>query len=129
MCSYCVDEKRDTSIMCVVEEYQDLLALESTGVFRGRYHVLGWAISPMRWLGPSELTFSALFDRLDGVDEIIIATNPNFEWEATAMYIRDHIPDASIQLTRLSRWLPNAGYIEYADDMTLMNAFQGRQNY
>lgn len=128
-CNYCADDRRDTHVICVVEEYQDLLALESTGVFHGKYHVLGGAISPMKWLSPADLGFASLFARLDDVEEIIIATNPNFEGEATAMYIREHIPQKNIKLSRLSRGLPNAGYIEYADDMTLMNAFQGRQDY
>jgi recombination protein RecR len=128
VCNYCDSDKRDKQILCVVEEYADLLAIEQTGVYKGLYHVLGGSLSPLYGRGPKDLTFDVLFSRLKGIEEIIIATNPNFEWEATALYLRDHLA-TNIRTTRLSRGLPNAGYIDYVDSLTLMNALKGRQEY
>lgn len=128
LCNYCNNDKREKNILCVIEEYADLLAIEQTGVYKGLYHVLGGSLSPLHGRGPKDLTFDLLFSRLTEVNEIIIATNPNFEWEATALYLRDHLPK-NIRTTRLSRGLPNAGYIDYVDSLTLMNALKGRQEY
>ncbi len=128
LCRYCQDDKRDKSSICVVEEYADLLAIDQTGVYKWQYHVLGGSLSPLHGRGPRDLNFDSLFSRLETVQEIIIATNPNFEGEATALYIKEHAP-SHIHISRLSRWLPNAGYIDYVDSMTLMNAFKGRQEY
>ena len=128
MCNYCADQKRDRNMICVVEEYADLLALEQTGAFKGMYHILGGSLSPLHGRGPKELSFEKLFSRLEWVNEVIIATNPNFEGEATALYLREHLSE-NIKTTRLSRGLPNAGYIDYVDSLTLMNALKGRQEY
>lgn len=127
-CKYCKNNTRDIHTICVIEEYADLLAIEQTGVFKWLYHVLGGSLSPLHGRWPRDLNFESLFKRLDGVEEIIIATNPNFEWEATALYLRENVPQ-NICISRLSRWLPNAGYIDYVDSMTLMNALKGRQEY
>ncbi len=127
-CSYCSNDKRDKNIICVVEEYADLLAIEQTGAYKGLYHILGGSLSPLHGRGPRDLSFDVLFSRLKEVKEVIIATNPNFEWEATALYLREHMP-SGIALSRLSRGLPNAGYIDYVDSLTLMNALKGRQEY
>lgn len=127
-CTYCSDTKRDRNTLCIVEEYGDLLAIEQTWVFKWLYHVLGWSLSPLYWRWPNDLHFTSLYSRLEGIEEIIIATNPNFEGEATALYLRDNIPK-SIHISRLSRWLPNAWYIDYVDSLTLMNALKGRQEY
>ncbi len=128
VCTYCSSDKRDKNIICVVEEYADLLAIEQTGAYKWQYHILGGSLSPLHGRGPRELSFDALFMRLQDVSEVIIATNPNFEWEATALYLREHLP-TNIRMTRLSRGLPNAGYIDYVDSLTLMNALKGRQDY
>jgi len=127
-CKYCKSDMRDTHTICVIEEYADLLAIEQTGAFKGLYHVLWGSLSPLHGRWPRELNFDTLFKRLDWVEEIIIATNPNFEWEATALYLRENVPQ-NVRISRLSRWLPNAGYIDYVDSMTLMNALKGRQEY
>ncbi len=127
-CSYCSNDKREKHIICIVEEYADLLAIEQTGAYKWQYHILGGSLSPLHGRWPKDLSFNELFARLKDVSEIIIATNPNFEGEATALYLREHIP-GNIRLTRLSRGLPNAGYIDYVDSLTLMNALKGRQEY
>jgi recombination protein RecR len=127
-CSYCSNDKRDKHMICVIEEYADLLAIEQTGSYKWLYHILGGSLSPLHGRWPRDLSFDTLFTRLVGVSEIIIATNPNFEWEATALYLRENLP-ANIRLTRLSRGLPNAGYIDYVDSLTLMNALKWRQEY
>jgi recombination protein RecR len=106
-CSYCSNDKRDKHIICVVEEYADLLAIEQTGAYKGSYHILGGSLSPLHGRGPRDLSFDGLFARLKDVSEIIIATNPNFEGEATALYLREHLP-STLRMTRLSRGLPNA---------------------
>lgn len=127
-CSYCSNDKRDKHIICVVEEYADLLAIEQTGAYKGSYHILGGSLSPLHGRWPRDLSFDGLFARLKDVSEIIIATNPNFEGEATALYLREHLP-STLCMTRLSRGLPNAGFIDYVDSLTLMNALKGRQEY
>ncbi len=126
-CIICRDTKRNTHEICVVEDYLDLLSIERTWVFRGMYHVLGGAISPIQWVTPDTLTFEHLFERSlnPEINELILAMNPNIEGEATALYILEHIPK-KIQISRLSKWLPHAGSIEYADEITLLAAFKGR---
>lgn len=128
-CSVCSDPRRDTSVICVVEEPLDMLTLERTGLFKGLYHVLHGVISPMNDVGPEELRLKELSARIENgtVKEIIIATNPTLEGEATAMYIRRHIAPDGARVTHLARGLPVGGDLEYADELTLSRAFQGRR--
>ena len=128
-CRICTDSGRDRSIMCVVEEPLDILALERTGSYHGLYHVLHGAISPMDGIGPDDLKVSELLDRLRGGEtkEIILATNPNLEGEATSMYLSRLIGPLGLRVTRLARGLPAGGDLEYADDLTLTRALEGRQ--
>ena len=128
-CRICTDSARDRSIMCVVEEPLDILALERTGSYHGLYHVLHGAISPMDGIGPDDLKMRELLDRLrDGeTKEIILATNPNLEGEATSMYLGRLIGPLGLRVTRLARGLPAGGDLEYADDVTLTRALEGRQ--
>ena len=128
-CPLCTDPRRDASQVCIVEEPLDVLALERSHCFRGLYHVLHGVISPMNGIGPEDLKLKELLPRLEdgAVSEIIIATNPTVEGEATAMYIRRNIAPQRIKVTHLARGLPVGGDVEYADDLTLNRAFQGRQ--
>ncbi|MCH7810486.1 MAG: recombination protein RecR [Chloroflexi bacterium] len=128
-CRICTDSGRDRSIMCVVEEPLDILALERTGSYHGLYHVLHGAISPMDGIGPDDLKVSELLDRLRAGEtkEIILATNPNLEGEATSMYLSRLIGPLGLRVTRLARGLPAGGDLEYADDLTLTRALEGRQ--
>lgn len=128
-CLICADPRRDHALLCVVEEPLDVLALERTRCYRGLYHVLHGAISPMNGIGPDQLKLKELYFRLAGGDarELVIATNPTLEGEATAMYIRRHLGDAGLKITHLARGLPIGGSLEYADDLTLSRAFLGRQ--
>jgi recombination protein RecR len=128
LCKICSDTKRDTRMLCVVEDYLDMLSIERTGVYRGLYHVLGWVVSPIAGTMPDKLHYKSLFARIwesREIEEIIIATNPNIEGEATALYAIEHMP-REIKISRLSKWLPHAGSIEYADEITLLSAFKGR---
>ncbi len=114
--------------MCVVEDYLDMLSIERTGVFRGYYHVLGGAVSPLQNITPDKLHFDTLFDRVlenSEISEIILAMNPNIEGEATALYATERMP-REVKISRLSKGLPHAGSIEYADEITLLSAFRGR---
>ncbi len=128
-CLICADSGRDRSVICVVEEPLDILAIERTRGFKGLYHVLHGSISPMEGVGPEQLKVRELLGRLrDGtVREVIMATNPNLEGEATAMYVSRLIQPAGIRVTRLARGLPVGGDIEYADDLTLARALENRQ--
>ena len=128
-CRICADPRRDVSVICVVEEPKDVVAIERTREFRGRYHVLGGAISPMEGIGPDDLRVTELFTRLsDGaVDEVIIATDPNLEGEATAAYLARLLAPLSVRVTRLASGLPVGGDLEYADEVTLGRAFEGRR--
>ncbi len=128
-CSICGDELRDHSIICVIEEPLDLVAIERTREYRGVYHVLHGAISPVEGIGPEDLRIKELLERLrDGrVREVLLATNPNLEGEATAMYIERLIKPLGIRLTRLARGLPVGGDLEYADEVTLTRALEGRR--
>ena len=130
-CEICSDPQRDTSEICVVEEPLDVLTIERTGCYRGLYHVLHGVISPINGVGPEDLRIRELLGRLQGEDvkEIILATNPTLEGEATAMYIRRLVAPLGIKITHLARGLPVGGDLEYADETTLSRAFQGRQEF
>lgn len=129
-CFVCQDEKRDKSVICVVEEANDVLALEKTGEYNGLYHVLGGALSPLDGIGPDNLRTKELLMRLkDGVNEVILATNPNVEGEATAIYLSKLIKPLGIRVTRIARGLPVGGDLEYADQVTLSRALEGRREF
>ena len=133
-CPICRDGSRDQRRLCVVEEPLDVLALERTGEFRGRYHVLHGAISPIDGIGPDRLRIQELLDRVDAAaaggapfDEVILATNPTLEGEATAMYIDERLDGRVGSVTRIARGIPVGGDLEYADEVTLIRALQGRR--
>jgi recombination protein RecR len=128
-CRICLDPRRDPSLLCVVEEPKDVQAVERTREFRGRYHVLGGAISPIEGVGPDDLRVRELMQRLaDGtVTELIIATDPNLEGEATATYLARLVKPMGLRVTRLASGLPVGGDLEYADEVTLGRAFEGRR--
>jgi len=128
LCSICTDSRRDETVICVVEEPRDVIAIERSGRFGGRYHVLGGAISPIDGVGPEELRFRELLVRLgDGkITELIAATNPNAEGEATALYLAQLVRPLNIKVTRIARGLPVGGDLEYADEVTLGRALDGR---
>jgi recombination protein RecR len=128
-CRICRDARRDRHIICVVEEPKDVVAIEKTREFRGRYHVLGGAISPIEGVGPEDLRIKELMTRLaDGaVTELILATDPNLEGEATATYLARLVKPMGITVTRLASGLPVGGDLEYADEVTLGRAFEGRR--
>ncbi|MBT8162295.1 MULTISPECIES: recombination mediator RecR [Arthrobacter] len=130
LCNICRDPRRDPSVICVVEESKDVLAVERTRSFRGRYHVLGGAINPIAGVGPEQLRIRELLTRLnDGaIQEIIIATDPNLEGEATATYLARMLKTIGVAVTRLASGLPVGGDLEYADEVTLGRAFEGRRN-
>lgn len=128
LCPICNDTRRDSSTMCVVEEARDIIAIEKTGVFRGRYHVLLGAISPMDGIGPEQLKIRELVARLapENVTEIIVATNPTIEGDVTALYLARALAPLNIKVTRIGTGLPVGGDLEYADEMTLGRALEGR---
>jgi recombination protein RecR len=128
-CDICADPRREVGRICVVEEPLDVLAIERTGEFRGRYHVLHGAISPIDGIGPERLRVRELLARVggDSVEEVILATNPNLEGEATAMYLADLLAPHVASVTRIARGLPVGGDLEYADDVTLIRSLQGRR--
>ncbi len=128
-CSICSDPKRDQGLICVVEESKDIAAIERTREFRGLYHVLGGAISPIAGIGPDQLRIKDLMKRLadPGIREVILATNPNLEGEATATYLSRMLGSMQINVTKLASGLPVGGDLEYADDMTLGRASEGRR--
>ena len=128
-CRICRDQRRDPSVICVVEESKDVVAIERTREFRGRYHVLGGAISPIEGVGPDDLRIRELMSRLaDGVvTEVILATDPNLEGEATATYLTRLLRPMGLRVTRLASGLPVGGDLEYADEVTLGRAFEGRR--
>ncbi len=134
LCPLCRDAARDDGRLCVVEEPLDVLAIERTGEFRGRYHVLHGAISPIDGIGPDRLKIRELLERVDEaaaagaqVEEVILATNPTLEGEATAMYLGERLQGKVGSVTRIARGLPVGGDLEYADDVTLIRALQGRR--
>jgi recombination protein RecR len=128
-CAVCQDAGRDRSLICVVEEPLDILAIDRTGEYHGLYHVLHGAISPMDGIGPAELRVRELLERCKsgGIHEVLLATNPNLEGEATAMYLARQIAPLGIRVTRLARGLPMGGDLEYADTVTLTQALEGRR--
>ena len=130
LCAICRDPRRDGTLICVVEDAKDVSAIERTREFRGLYHVLGGAISPIAGIGPDDLRVTQLMQRLaDGiVQEVILATNPNLEGEATATYLSRLLHTLEIRVTRLASGLPVGGDLEYADEVTLGRAFEGRRN-
>ena len=126
-CHICASDKRDRTTLCVVEEANDVLALEKTGEYKGLFHVLGGALSPLEGIGPNDLHIKEMMARLNGtIQEIILATNPNTEGEATALYLEKLIKPFEIKLTRIARGLPVGGDLEYADEITLTKALEGR---
>jgi recombination protein RecR len=128
-CAICRSEERDRSKLCVVEEPLDILSLERTGQYNGLYHVLHGVISPIEGIGPDDLKIKELLERLKGgeVEEVILATNPNLEGEATAMYLQKLISPLGVKVTSLARGLPVGGDLEYADEVTLSRALEGRR--
>ena len=129
LCRICADTRRDASTICIVEEPKDVLAIERTREFRGRYHVLGGAISPIDGIGPEQLRIKELLTRLQNaeIEEVIIATDPNLEGEATATYLSRMLKPLGIKISRLASGLPVGGDLEYADEVTLGRAFEGRK--
>jgi recombination protein RecR len=129
-CAICVDPRRDATVICVVEEPRDIVAVEKTGEFKGRYHVLQGAISPIEGIGPEQLRVKELLGRLEpeGVTEVILATNPNIEGEATAMYLARLLKPLGFRVTRIASGLPVGGDLEYADEVTLGRALEGRRD-
>lgn len=128
-CEICESLRRDGSLICVVEEALDVLALERTGGFQGKYHVLQGVLSPIEGIGPDDLKIKQLITRVSngGVKEVILATNPSMEGDATALYLRQHLEPLGVKVTRLARGLPVGGDLEYADQNTLLRALSGRQ--
>jgi recombination protein RecR len=131
LCGICSDDRREATLVCVVEEPRDIVAMERTNSFRGRYHVLQGAISPIDGIGPDQLRVKELLARIpaDGITELILATNPNLEGEATAMYVAREVKElgTGTRVTRIASGLPVGGDLEYADELTLGRAMEGRQ--
>lgn len=130
LCGICSDDRRDGHTICVVEEPKDLVAVEKTGEFKGRYHVLQGAISPIEGIGPDQLRVKELLGRIEpeGVTEVILCTNPNIEGEATAMYLGRLLTPLGLTVTRIASGLPVGGDLEYADELTLGRALEGRRS-
>ena len=129
LCELCTDSRRDPTLVCVVEEPRDIVAVEKTQEFRGRYHVLQGAISPIEGIGPDQLRVRELLARVEaeGVAEVILCTNPNLEGEATAMYLARLLKPLGVRVTRIASGLPVGGDLEYADELTLGRALEGRR--
>ena len=129
LCMFCRDDRRDPSLLCVVQEAPDIVAVERTHEFHGRYHVLQGAISPIEGIGPEQLRVKELLRRVEeeGVKEVILATNPNIEGETTAMYVARALKPLNVRITRIASGLPVGGDLEYADEVTLSRAFEGRR--
>ena len=129
LCSVCSDPRRDEGLLCVVEDPRDVVAVERTGEFRGRYHVLGGALSPIDGIGPDQLRIKELLTRLDPevATEVVLATNPNIEGEATAIYLARLLEPLGVGVTKIASGLPVGGDLEYADELTLGRALVGRQ--
>ena len=128
-CELCADARRDPHVVCVVEEPRDIVAVEKTQEYRGRYHVLHGAINPIEGIGPDQLKVKELLDRLgpEGITEVILCTNPNIEGEATAMYLARLLTPLGVKVTRIASGLPVGGDLEYADELTLGRALEGRR--
>tara|TARA_B100001750_G_C15512512_1_gene604631 strand:- start:2690 stop:3310 length:621 start_codon:yes stop_codon:yes gene_type:complete len=130
-CQLCQDEERDESVLCVVEQALDVIVLERTGQYRGRYHVLQGVLNPMEGIGPEDLRISELLQRVQSgnIGEVIMATNPSLEGESTAMYVQRLLTPHGVRITRLARGLPSGADLEYTDEITLAHAFEGRQTF
>lgn len=130
LCDVCANPKRDASVICVLEDALDVLALERTGAYQGRYHVLGGVMSPIEGIGPDDIKIRPLLERVGSgaVREVILATNPSMEGDTTAQYIQSKLKPFGIKVTRLARGLPTGGDLEYADQNTLLKALSGRQD-
>lgn len=126
-CRFCTDPQRDGALLCVVEEPYNIQPIERTGEFHGRYHVLMGALSPQRGIGPEQIKVAGLMDRLEGVEEVILATNPNVEGEATALYLARLLKPHEVRVTRLAFGMPVGGDIEYTDEVTLARSLSGRR--
>ena len=126
-CARCQDPRRDARLLCVVAHPTDLLAIDRTGGYRGRYHVLHGVLSPLEGIGPDDLHLRELLARLDGIDEVIVATSPNVEGEATALYLSRVIKPLGIRVTRIASGVPIGGELEYADGVTITRALEGRR--
>lgn len=128
-CALCTDPRRDRSVVCVVEEASDIPSIERTGEFRGLYHVLGGRLAPLDGVGPSDLTVAALVARVaqGGIREVIVATNPKLEGEATALYLQEQLRPSGVTVSRLARGLPVGGDLEYADGVTIVQALSARR--
>ncbi len=129
ICQYCSDQTRDPKIICVVEEPHNIIGIESTRQFQGRYHVLHGALSPLRGIGPEQLKIKSLLERLgtQGVEEVIVATNPNVEGEATAAYLARLLKPLGVKVTRIGMGIPVGSDMEYADEVTMWKAMEGRR--
>ncbi len=129
LCPICLDDRRDSSVLCVVEESRDIVSIEKTGEFKGRYHVLLGAMSPLDGIGPEQLKMKELFARIEpeSIEEVILCTNPNTEGEVTAMYIARMMKPFGVRVTRIASGLPVGGDLEYADELTLGRALEGRR--
>jgi recombination protein RecR len=129
LCAVCADDRREETILCVVEDPRDIVAVERTGQFHGRYHVLGGALNPLEGIGPDQLKVRELLTRIDAgkIKEVIVCTNPNLEGEATAMYVARLLTPLGIVVSRLASGLPVGGDLEYADELTLGRALEGRR--
>lgn len=131
LCAICRDDRRESHLLCVVEESRDIVAVERTREFKGRYHVLQGAISPIEGIGPDQLRVKELLARLEpeGITEVILCTNPNIEGEATAMYLGRLLTPLGVNVTRIASGLPVGGDLEYADELTLGRALEGRRSF
>jgi recombination protein RecR len=129
LCAVCSDDRREETILCVVEDPRDIVAVERTGQFHGRYHVLGGALNPLEGIGPDQLKVRELLTRIDAgkIKEVIVCTNPNLEGEATAMYVARLLTPLGVVVSRLASGLPVGGDLEYADELTLGRALEGRR--
>ncbi len=127
VCAICQDEGRDRRLLAVVETVADLYALERSGEFRGLYHVLGGVLNPLEGVGPEDLNFKGLWPRLEGVEEVLLATSPTVEGEATALYLAEELKRRGLRVSRLAYGLPMGGSLEYADEVTLARALEGRR--
>ena len=130
-CSICSDPQRDKSIICVVEDPLDALALDATGAYKGLFHILGGVLNPLEGIGPEKLNIESLLKRLESgtVQEVILATNPSLEGETTSMHLKKLLKSKNVKLTHLARGLPTGGDLEYADEITITRALQGRSEY
>jgi recombination protein RecR len=129
LCTFCLDDRRDPTLICVVQDPRDIVALERTHEFTGRYHVLQGAISPIQGIGPDQLRITELLRRVadEGIKEVILATNPDIEGDATAMFVARALKELDVRVTRIASGLPVGGDLEYADEVTLGRALEGRR--